>query len=269
MQISWFTFFAQIVNFVILLLLLRHFLYGPITAAMTKREAGLSARFQEAEAARARADAEAAAFQQERHELALAREEMLATAAAQAAERRTTMIAEARAEVEEMTSRWHESVEREQAAFLQSVRERIEAEVLRVSERALTDLAGVDLETQIVDAFAARLLNLSAQDRLALVKSGGDFQDDVIFRTTFPMPYEQRQRLVESFQQLVHMGVQMEGPDAPPLAEEIGVRFEQTPDLLCGIDLQVHDRRIAWSVRDYLDELNIELVESVETASVH
>lgn len=264
MEINWFTFFAQIVNFVILLLLLRHFLYGPITTAMRAREAQLAARFHDAEEARAVAESEAAALALERSEFAAIRDDALTTALADADARRAAMLTEARTEVEARAARWYEGVERGQAAFLQSVRERIEAEVLRVSERALADLADSELETQIADVFAARLLNLSAQDRLALVESGGDFRDDVIIRSGFAMPYAQRQHLVEALQQLVYMGVQMEGPQPAPLTEEIGVRFEQNTDLLCGIELQVHDRRIAWSVRDYLDELNIDLLEAVE-----
>lgn len=264
MEINWFTFFAQIVNFVILLLLLRRFLYGPITTAMTNREAQLAARFREAEDARVIAESEAAALAQERRELALRREATLTAAVAEADGRRAVMLAEARVEVEEMTSRWYEGVERERAAFIQNVRERIEAEVVHVSERALADLADKELEAQIADVFTTRLLNLSAQDRLALVESGGDFRDEVIIRSAFAMPYEQRQHLVEALQQLIYMGVQMEGPEPPPLAAEVGVRFEQNGDLLCGIELLVHDRRIAWSVRDYLDELNIDLLQAVE-----
>lgn len=264
MEINWFTFFAQIVNFVILLLLLRRFLYGPITAAMTNREAALAARFQAAEDARVNAENEATALAQERRALARTRDDALATAIAEADGRRASMLAEARIEVEEMSSRWYDGIAREQAAFLQNVRERIEAEVLRVSERALADLANQELETQVADIFAAQLLHLSAQDRLALVESGGDFRDDVIIRSGFAMPYAQRQYLVEALQQLIYMGVQMEGPEPAPLSEEIGVRFEQNTDLLCGIELQVHDRRIAWSMRDYLDELNIDLLEAVE-----
>ena len=44
MQIDFFTFFAQIVNFLILIYLLRRFLYGPITRAMAGREGRIAAR---------------------------------------------------------------------------------------------------------------------------------------------------------------------------------------------------------------------------------
>ena len=38
MLVNWFTVFAQIVNFIILIYLLKRFLYGPIIRAMEERE---------------------------------------------------------------------------------------------------------------------------------------------------------------------------------------------------------------------------------------
>ena len=39
MQIDWFTLLAQIVNFLLLVWLLKHFLYGRVVRAMDEREA--------------------------------------------------------------------------------------------------------------------------------------------------------------------------------------------------------------------------------------
>ena len=43
MLIDWFTVAAQAINFLILVLLLRRFLYGPIVKAMDDREAAINA----------------------------------------------------------------------------------------------------------------------------------------------------------------------------------------------------------------------------------
>ena len=55
MHIDWFVFFAQIVNFLILLFLLKKFLYGRIINAMDAREAKIAAIFAEAEECRQKA----------------------------------------------------------------------------------------------------------------------------------------------------------------------------------------------------------------------
>ncbi len=49
MHIDWFVFFCQIVNFLLLLFLLKKFLYGRIIGAMDAREAKITATFVDAE----------------------------------------------------------------------------------------------------------------------------------------------------------------------------------------------------------------------------
>ena len=56
MSIDWFTFAAQIVNFLILVGLLRYFLYGPIVRTMQDRERRVTQKLSDAETARAAAE---------------------------------------------------------------------------------------------------------------------------------------------------------------------------------------------------------------------
>ena len=64
MLIDWFTVGAQVVNFLILVVLLKKFLYGPITQAMAAREAKIQAQITEAETRRQEATATEAEVQQ-------------------------------------------------------------------------------------------------------------------------------------------------------------------------------------------------------------
>jgi len=49
MQIDWFTLIAQIVNFLILVWLLKHFLYDRMVDGMDKRREKISSRLKEAD----------------------------------------------------------------------------------------------------------------------------------------------------------------------------------------------------------------------------
>ena len=61
MLIDWFTVVAQIVNFLILVALLKHFLYGPLVRAIDAREERIAARLAEAERKRTGGRAESRA----------------------------------------------------------------------------------------------------------------------------------------------------------------------------------------------------------------
>lgn len=264
MQINWFTFFAQIVNFLILVLLLRHFLYGPITKAMDDREAKLTASFTAAEEEKRHASEEIELYRIKRNELDTSREQILAEAETEAEERRRQMIHEARTEVETMMSRWYDEVEHDRTTFLHEASERMSGMVIRASTRVLADVVDKSLEAQAVQQFVSRLLLLPPSDRHALVESGGAFEQDVIIRSAFDLSYEQRQQLIEALGELIAAdSAGNGGRPAPQYAEEIGVRFEVAPELLCGVELRVRDRRVAWSIRDYIDDLEEEMDASL------
>ncbi|MGQ9873571.1 F0F1 ATP synthase subunit B family protein [Leptodesmis sp.] len=55
MLINWFTVFAQVLNFLILVALLQWFLYQPILKVMQKRQTLIAERWQEAERLQAEA----------------------------------------------------------------------------------------------------------------------------------------------------------------------------------------------------------------------
>ncbi len=262
MQIDWFTFGAQIVNFLILLVLLRRFLYGPITKAMDAREVALVARFEEAERESSNAQAEAERYRRARGEMEEEHNRLFAAAATEADRRRKSMIEDARSEVESMMTRWYDEVDRERATFLADARERLAQLLVLVADRALADLADVTLEAKMVDRFVDRLLHLPAYQRMALVESGADLSEDVVIATSFDLSYPQRQQLIEAIQRLLVEGQPL-AVSAVGHGDEIGVRFERNTALQCGIELLVRERRVAWSLRDYVDALADEIGRSL------
>ena len=268
MQIDWFTFFAQIVNFLILVLLLRRFLYGPIMAAMDARESAIADRFHDAEVREHRAQQEIELYRTKRAELAKQEDQILAVAEQKAAESRLTMIHEARDEVETMMSRWYGEVEHEREAILHEIRERLGVLVVKLSDRVLGDVADESLEVAAVSRFVDQLDALSPTDRRALVKSGGRFDQDVLVTSAIELAYDQRQLIIEALGRLLDRDARANGAQPlPQYPDEIGVLFDEDPNLLCGVELRVRDRRVAWTIRDYLDGLDDEIAASLTLES--
>jgi F-type H+-transporting ATPase subunit b len=69
MLIDWFTVVAQIVNFVILLWLMKRFLYQPILSAIDARESRIAAELSEAATKLAEAEAKREVFQRKNDEI--------------------------------------------------------------------------------------------------------------------------------------------------------------------------------------------------------
>jgi F-type H+-transporting ATPase subunit b len=253
MLIDWFTVAVQIVNFLILVFLLKYFLYGRIIKAMDEREQRIAARLHEAEHQQQEAEAEAASYQQKQQALESKRAELLAQAREDADTQRQELLATARQEVESMQARWHKAVRDEKDAFLRNLRQRASQQTLAMARRTLMDLAHADLEQQMMAAFVEQLQTLDADVWEALAKSQQDSQQPLVVHSAFEVPPAARQQLRHLLQER--------------LGETVTVRFETAPEVICGIELQTDGRKIAWSLEHYLEALEESLATAFEEES--
>jgi F-type H+-transporting ATPase subunit b len=238
---DWFTFGAQLVNFLILLLLLRRFLFTPIQRAIRRREESIRARYQEAAAKLLEATEESEQWRAQQHAFERERAERIAAVEAEAATLHKQMVQAARTEVATLQDRWHAALAHEQGEFLQSLRHRIGEQIVTIAQRALRDLADRELERQIFVVFLQQLRRLPEGERAQLRQVVHATKDAVTIRSTFALRPEEQHALLELLHELT--------------GETVALQFKEAPDLLCGIEVQVYGQRIAWSLNHYLAEV--------------
>ena len=241
MLIDWFTVAAQILNFLVLIALLKRFLYGPITRAMDEREARIASRLREADEKGRKAELEAASYREKMERFDAEREEMLAMAGREADAKRRDLTHKAREEVDGLRERWLDALRCEKESFLTDLRETMCKELCKTARRALADLAGVELERHIATVFAEKICRVDMdgwRNGMRPVRKDGM---GVTVRSAFEIPPELRERITDAVQYR--------------LKECTAVEFETSEDLLCGIELCAFDRKIAWNMADYMDGL--------------
>ena len=113
MEINWFTFGAQIVNFLILVALLKRFLYRPIINAMDDRERRIAARLEDAKQAQRKAEHQAEAFRRKTEQLEHQREGLLAQTAKEVESWKNEHVHKARESVEQSRAEWNAAIQRE------------------------------------------------------------------------------------------------------------------------------------------------------------
>ena len=240
MQVDWFTVVAQIVNFLVLVALLKRFLYGPIVRAMDDRERSIAARMAEAEEKTRQAEEEAAAYRRQRDDLERRRQQTLAQAEREAHERRRAMIDSARQEVDALEHQWRDAIRRERESFLSDMRQRAGERICAITARIMRDLAGEDLQDHIVAVFLNRLQSLGDDDRRMLRAAVADSTSTLTVRSAFTIPEETRHRVASVLEPDYGQGT---------------IRFETSDDLICGIEIRAGGHKVGWNVRDYLDAL--------------
>lgn len=241
MAIDWITVSAQIANFLVLVYLLKRFLYGPIVRAMDQREQKIAARLDDAQTQVAAAIREKQAYEAKQRELDADRDALIEEARTQAREERTRQLTELRGDIASKRSEWQQELEREQELLSKDVLHSLSERVAAALERILKDLADADLERETLKQFMKRLAELPPEKRRWLIGETESNGQPIVLATAFSLPQAERGLLAGQLQQT--------------LSTDMDVRFEQRPELVCGAALEVSGRRFGWSVDSYLEEL--------------
>ena len=176
MLIDWFTVVAQAINFLVLVWLLKRFLYKPIVTAMDAREQKIASQLRDAERQKAEAESEAAKLRAAQEEFEQQKQILLGQAKNEAEALRQRLTDEVRQDIEDMRERWQEALKEEQGAFRAQVANGIRREVFSIARNVLADLAGVDVEAQIAAVFVRRLEKMEGDDpdKIAMIFANAD-----------------------------------------------------------------------------------------------
>jgi len=241
MHIDWFVLFAQIFNFLLLMYLLKRFLYGRIIKAMDDREAKIVARFAEAEELKNKAN-EAAELYEKRNQLLNEKKEQMLNEATMAADaKRKELMEKVREEVEAVKVRWQDMLVREQDAFFYDLRQRAAKQLYATARKALSDLADADLEERIVDEFIRRIRMLDEEKSVQMRKAISGGGNKVTIQSAFGISASRQTQIEEVLKKQITNG--------------FTIRYQREPEIVSGIELRVNGHKIAWSLNEYLETL--------------
>lgn len=245
---DWPTLVFQVINFLILVWLLKHFLYGRIIRAMDERQARIAAQLEEAQQKKAEAEKLAEELREKNEKLDATREQLLAEMRQQVEAERKGLLAKARDEVERTRRGWLEGLQREKDALITDIRQRVLQETCTVARCALADMANAQLERQLAEAFAVRLEELP-DEQLHSLRPEADGK--LVLRSAFELPDDLKSRLADLVRKR--------------FGEGVNVAFETSPQPICGLELASGSQKLAWSLDSYLDDLEGELREAIES----
>lgn len=254
MLIDWFTLVAQIINFLILVFLLRRFLYKPILKTMDRRQQQLEERWQEAEAQQQAAQEAEAEFRNQQKRLQQEQQDILAQARQRAEAKEAEMVQQARQQVEAQQAEWQQALERDQESFLQELQQQVSQQVYAIAQQVLRQLAGADLEAQSVQAFLERLHQLKPEQRQALKAAAEQTSQPAQIRSAF--------ELSEGLRQQVHQTLDQEN-----LLNGQKPQFDIDTALICGVELRLGGQSVAWSAADRLESLRQQTLNLLQQQS--
>ena len=238
MLIDWFTVGAQVVNFLILVWLMRHFLYKPILHAIDEREKRIATELANADKKKAEAQKESEEFKHKNEEFDQQRAALLSKATDDAQAERQRLLEEARQAAAALSLKRQEMLRNEELNLRQAISRRTELEVFAIARKALSDLATTSLEERLGEVFTRRLREMDAHAKAGLGEALKRASGPALIRSAFDLPAKQRAVIQNALNET--------------FSAEIHLRFETAPDLISGIELTTNGQKLAWSIADYL-----------------
>lgn len=242
-QFDLFTFIATIINFVILVALLRIFLYKRVLEVVQKRQEEINGRWKEAEKKGEEAEKEKENYKTERERLNKQENEILKQKQQEAEEKKKELLAEAKEEIEEKKQQWRRSLERREKSLTYMIRKNITDEVITLTKRVIDDLADEKLENKIFELFIDKIKTVEE-------KFGGN--EKLTVRSSFTLQEEQKEEVKEILAR----------------EKKNGIHFEVDDKMMCGLELAGEEIIYAWHAGDYIDRVEEKILSSAERKMV-
>ncbi|WP_299872897.1 hypothetical protein [uncultured Cocleimonas sp.] len=246
MEIDWLTVSAQIVNFLVLVWLLKHFLYKPIIDAMDRREKSIADNINEAKAREHNAQLTTQDYESKIKALEHDKATLLQEAEAAAQQKRVALEEEARKDVQQQKSLWQKQLHQEQKNYLDDLSKTTVKAIQDTGRRVFGDLSDSTFEAQIISIFLKRLRGLDDE----LLKNLKGSTDEIHVVTAFEIDSDTKQKITLAIHETIN--------------DSATVNYKVSSDLLCGISLDTGGYQVGWNIDEYLQKFDQRLLESFD-----
>ncbi|PKH28006.1 F0F1 ATP synthase subunit delta [Shewanella sp. ALD9] len=253
MLIDWFTVFAQVVNFLVLIWLLKRFLYRPIINNIDAREKRIATEIADADAKSAKAEQQRNEFEQKNAEFEQQKTTRMNKLIEDTKAERAQLLETVRQEAEDLRKILQLALKNEQlnlqVALSQSARE----EIFSITRKVLDDLAETSLEASMTEIFIRRLHELTDKETTDFTAAFNLSAKPILVQTAFTLPKPQCSVIKTEIEKI--------------LGHEITLQFAIEPKVISGIEISINGQKISWSINEYLRSLAKRVDELLLTTS--
>ncbi|MEO6054710.1 MAG: F0F1 ATP synthase subunit B [Chthoniobacterales bacterium] len=253
MLIDWFTVGAQALNFLILVWLMKRFLYKPVLNAIDAREKRIADELADAATKKAEAKNESDEFRHKNEEFDRQRAALLSKATDEAKAERQRLMDEARTAADNMSAKREETLREDAKNLNKAITRRTQDEVFSIARKALSDLATMSLEEQMSEVLIRRLRGMDEHAKSELGHALKTASEPALVRSAFSLPREQCAAIQKALNET--------------FSADLPLRFETAPDLISGIELTTNGQKISWSIADYLTSVEKGVAELLKKKS--
>jgi F-type H+-transporting ATPase subunit b len=237
-ELNWSTFVLEIINFLILVWILKRFFYKPVLNIIARRKAGIEQTLTDAKALHE--DAESLREQYEHRLRDWEREKQQA---------RDALKTEIDKERVQLTQKLHTSLEQEREKTRVSEQHRLQSAIDKAEETALVhgaqfasrlleSVAGPEVETRLVEIVIDELKRLPQQRVDQLRSSWGETAKEIRVSSAYPLSDVQREKFEKTLNDVTQ--------------QSLSFHYEQDSQLLAGLSVNIGAWTLGTNLRDEL-----------------
>lgn len=202
MELSWSTFLLEIINFLVLIWILKRFVYKPVLEAVARRRAGIENTLEEAATLRDEATALQAQYESRLSDWEKERQQAREKLAEELEADRARRLKKLQDELAEEREKLRVSEAARRGDALRRLEETAHSQGARFAGILLRQASGPETEARLFEMLLNGLAELPAERLAALRASYGKTPEVIEVASAFPLQEDQRQRLSRALETL-------------------------------------------------------------------
>jgi len=251
MKINWFTVIAQVINFLVLVWLLKKFLYKPILNAIDEREKKIAAQIKDADDKKTAAIKEQDDFKKKNEDFDQQKKVLMDKTVADANAEKDKLLETAKNDANTLRFNLEKSAKENQENQNIAIAQKTQKQVFDITRKALTDIASISLEEQSANTFIKRLNESKDDEKKQFIDAFKSNGNAILVRSAFNLLEKQRGEINNAVDTILGTNTQLQ--------------FKTTPELISGIELTTNGYKLAWSFSEYLNSLEKNIAEKMKT----
>lgn len=238
MELNWSTFVLEIINFLVLVWILKHFLYQPVMDLLARRRAAIETQLAEAKQQQDEADTLKQQYENRLSDWQLERQKAMEELNHELQQQRLKQHEALATELAQEQEKMRVAASRQQQQLMREMEQRALQQGAQFASRLLAEAAGPELQQRLFQLLLEGLRQLSAEQLETLVSEWGEAPQTLRVTSAYPLDEQQRQQLQQQLASVT-------GLSTPP-------DYVEDAALLAGLSITIGAWALQLNLRDEL-----------------
>ena len=242
MQIDWITFVAEIINLIVLVWLLKRFLYAPINNIIQQRQNEINEKVESADALHRQAESEFQTLELEKNAFEKSLQDRQNDLTKQLSIERKETLNKIKQQANQLKIQLESEIKLQNMNLKSELEQFISRDFLRISGKIITDLTGATPMERVLNLFYEKLVNLKKSDIKNINKIIKNQKVIIIYSSDALSEKHQHDmtRFLRSYFEI---------------PQKTKIQYQVLSSLILGIEIRIQDIGIDWTIKNYLDEM--------------